>query len=696
MRSITRIAAALFYAGLVVQALAAPPLTGNIIGKQAFHGPGARGFHSTCSSNFSVTNAILNSSAFSSWTVAQNTSAPTLTPGVAGPDGSLTATQVSFPAVSGSGKFSVIDQAAFTVAQVNNYPFAFGVWAQVVSGATNGSVYISQSSGTTFVTTPIPSDGAWHLVTATSPHGKFGTAGQAAPQIGINLADTTNQHATTGPIVVNLWNAWAILSPLSQYAATPTNISGPLATAGSAVTATLNIPCPPGVAFRDFREGLPATGLAPAINNPIISENPTELYNAGGISNPYVTSTPLYYQGSYWGFANSTSNSDHGFWMSFALYKSKDGINWTEVTTNAPYLQTFGSVIAVAAINAGGTGYDTGTVATGTMTWTGSGCAVPLVLNVATSGAGVITSATRASGVCTTWPAAVTTWTPGGGLAAGSGAKFTFSDTKGTGVASFWQLHPAWLPYGCTISGTSHQFCLLYGAETATTNSYATYLAWSDTIDGVYTPVGCTGPGTCAAPTPMTPITNTFGSGLPTGGFLAAQNLPAVVNVGGPSGINYIFTGIGNAGSASTYYFTSPAIPTGAPFTWTGGSLLPAIAGVDWDGVGTTSYLDPSVMINKCGFYEMFYTAFNAAGLLGTAKQQAIGYAVSNSPNGPWWKYDGGPIVPVTSSMYFGTNFIGDSSPIVVNGRFIWLGNYDNGTSQSRTVAAVMQDACSY
>jgi hypothetical protein len=686
---LSRSIAALVSIGLATSALAAPPLIGNIIGKQAFHGPGSRGFHAGCSAPFGITNSGIHSNNFSSWTVATSagTTPAAVTSGAPDPTGGTGAYQVVYSIVTGATKFAVID---LTTSSIGGSPVTLMVMEKIVSGNSNGTIYSTMSLGTNFTRTAFPNDNNWHMLKTSLLPTQFTNLQNPAPQIGINLNDV-GQSASTGTITIDLWVAAIVQTPFVKYI-TPAMILGPLATTTAAVTATVTLPCPTGIAFRNFSETLTAAvgGLAPATSNPVISENATELYQAGGISDPYASSV-MYSQGFYWGFANSTSNTDHAFWMSFSLYKSRHGLGWTEDTTNAPYLQTFGSAIAVAAIFAGGTGYDTGTPASGTMTWTGAGCAINPVLNVSTSGAGAITSATRASGVCTTWPQSIfTTWTPGGGLAAGSGAKFTFSDTKGSGVASFWQLHPAWLPYGCTISSTFHPFCTLYGAEALTGGTFATFMGWSDTINGVYTPVGCTGPGVCSAPTPV--ISAVPAVNVPVGSQTFNANLPSVVNVGGPTGTNYIFTAALAGGNTFLNVWSTPAIPTGTPLAFVGTSLFPATS-VDWD-TGSTA-LDPVIVRNKCGFYEMFYTAFKSAGFSGGSKQQVIGYAISDSPAGPFFRYSA-PIVPVSSSMYFSTNFIGDSAPLVINGRLIWLGNFDNGTTTSRAVAAVMQDACSY
>lgn len=84
--------------------------------------------------------------------------------------------------------------------------------------------------------------------------------------------------------------------------------------------------------------------------------------------------------------------------------------------------------VAGAGIRTGGTGF--GASATGTVTWSGAGCSVNPVFNVTTNGSGVITTINfvAVAGRCTTMPSnTATTWTGGGGLAAGTGASFNLA-----------------------------------------------------------------------------------------------------------------------------------------------------------------------------------------------------------------------------------------------------------------------------
>jgi hypothetical protein len=746
------------------QVAAAPPLMGNIIGKQAFHGPGSRGFLPTCTGQFSVTNVLPFSGNFSAWGPTGSSglvpSAPTS--GAADPLGGTTAYSVTFPAVSGTSHFSYIAPPSTT--QASQAPAYFGVWAKITSGA--GPVYISQALSSTYDTAQISNDGNWHLVLTESTQGQFTDPGF---QIGVNLFDTTHQTASAGA-TVSLWNAFYTSAQIAPYftagnfpsslqtaaynvigavwngsstvtftlGQTPSlaltgrlfvsgvvnsptspnlyNLSGSgfsiVSTSGATVTVsetsnpgtyssggfvsapvtqTVTVPCPPGVAFRNFNPQLPAAGLRP-LNTNALPNYASNLYESGGVSNPYVT-PQMFYGGYYWAFVNATSAASHDDWMSFALYKSTDKINWVEDTLNAPYLQAYGSVLAKPTVSAAGSGY--GTSVSGTLTY--SGCTVPLVINVTTTSGGAIGTSpapTYVSGSCSTFPGGGNRgWTPGGGLSAGTGATFTFASVIGTGgtLASVWfQLHPQWLPYGCNVSGTAYPFCIVYtGNSTSAGNSQDIYLAYSSTIDGVYTPYGCpAGGGVCAVQTPISPSRYTN------------QYAVSVVNVGGINGLNYIYSM--NAGQSSTFsnVFTTPANPNttttaGNTLTFVNTGLQPNLS-TDWDtSTGSNFKQDNHVYRNKCGFYEYFYTATSNTSTLPGGLHQNIAYLVSNSPNGPWWKYNAS-IIPPTSPLINGTNNIGDASVTSINGTYLFWSNSDAGVNPSKATTAIMQDACAY
>jgi hypothetical protein len=147
----------------------------------------------------------------------------------------------------------------------------------------------------------IPSDGNWHVV-KTAPDYASGLGANPQLQIGVSLFNA--QSPTTGPITISLFTSAYIRDLISEFI-TQSQISGSLATTTGAVSAPITIPCPPGVAFRDFRLMLPRTGRAPSKSKPPIVPNPTELYQAGSVGIPF---SPLYYDGFYWAFANNGSS----------------------------------------------------------------------------------------------------------------------------------------------------------------------------------------------------------------------------------------------------------------------------------------------------------------------------------------------------------------------------------------------------
>lgn len=627
---------------------------------------------SGCNGNFSVTNNIGQSNTFTSWGLGNSSgvAAPVVTGGQTDPLGGTTAASVVIPAVSGASKFSAISETSPS-SQIL-FPSYFAVFAKQISG---GNLYISQSASTNFTTSLITNDGAWHLITTLSATSQYTLS--PGLQIGINTFDTHQSTGTTGGTVL-LWNALVTTAQIVPLL-TASNFPSSLQTTTVAVTQTLNLPCPAHVAFRN-----PAP-ITPFVSNPFIpaSSYGLNVNTSGGTSNPFINA-PLFSGGFYWGFANATSAATHSDWMSMSLYKSTDLINWTEVRTNAPYLQTFGSIFANPTITSAGTGYSAS--ASGTLTWAGSNCLSPLVLNVTTSAGGVINGATYASGACTTFPiAGQTTWTPSG-IGAGTGAAFSFASVKGSGGTNapvWWELHAAWLPFGCNEAGTAHAFCIVFGAfsDTGGTNGRL-YMAFADTIDGVYTLHGCVS-GVCATPT----IISVTIAGVTN----AQQTMPAVVNVGGATGTNYIYTHNNDQAATYTNAWTTSAnsatAGAGTSLSLVNTAIQPALS-TDWD-VGTTKQ-DSQVIFNECGFYEYWYTATNqVSGIPPSGKAQIIGYEVSNSPAGPWWKMNA-PFISPSSPLYNGTQDIGDASANVLNNMFIFLSNADGGVNPSTANGASM------
>ena len=207
-------------------------------------------------------------------------------------------------------------------------------------------------------------------------------------------------------------------------------------------------------------------------------------------------------------------------------------------------------------------------------------------------------------------------------------------------------------------------------------------MAWSDTVDGVYTPLGCSS-GSCGTVTPAT-IHN-----LPISGY-ANPGTPYVFNVGGSTGTNYIYvySGRGDGGSGANYsIYTTPASSANTTagntltFLQDGGFTL--VSGIDWEQPTTgTQLVDVGVFLNHCGFYEMYFTFQNynnpppsppflppPAGN-NPDNWQIFGEAVSATPIGPWYQLQ----TPVTETDS------GDPAPIEINGQFQLLSPYNAGT----------------
>jgi hypothetical protein len=579
-----------------------------IIGSGIFGG--STGFLPGGAAKFVPTNYSPSSNDFlpadGHWTAQQSgSSLPTATTvsGVTLPDGTTgSVSQVSFGTVPvGTSNYSLL-----TYTDLNGegkFPADHGVWARVISGT--GNPFTSLSRSTTFFSTSIPNDGAWHQIVNVST--TLNTTALVL-QLGINEFDTA-QRAANSALVVQFTGDYFVgdqFERIISYANVKSG--GPLDVTGSPpLAAQVSAPYPAHVANRDPSLFVPYSG------NPIISEA-AEAWRNGGVSNAFVQAA-ITSGGNFYAFSNCTSSAGHADWMAYCLFTSPttDGLNWTEDTLNAPYLQAFGSSFTVP--------------------------------------------------------------------------------TKGTAAApapSFWQLHPVFLPGGCydSTNSVARTFCVLYSGIDGSGNQRI-YLAWATTIDGVYTPIGCAGPGVCSTSVPVT-ITG-LAATLPNPGLVS------VINIGST---NYVYLNSGGNNTAGTSFVlmttsaTNTVATSGNTLALKAYSSFTVVSGLDWYSPnGSTEILDPFIYLNHCGFYEFDYTALNitAPGAPFTnSKEQITGEAVSDvagMESGTWWQYPA-PTFPTTSSMYGGANFIGDQVGIEIGGQYILTLNFDNGTTQSRAMAA--------
>lgn len=162
------------------------------------------------------------------------------------------------------------------------------------------------------------------------------------------------------------------------------------------------------------------------------------------------------------------------------------------MVTSAPFLTTNGS------------GY--GNTATGTLTWSGSGCSTNPALNVTTnSGGGIVTiNSITTTGICMTPPSpAATTWTASAGLSAGSGVSLSVTTIAvvGTGYGNTATGTLTWAGAGCSVNPVLN----------VTTNAGG----------GVITINSVTTPGTCTVFPISSATTWTAGGGLSAGSGVA-------------------------------------------------------------------------------------------------------------------------------------------------------------------------------
>ena len=281
-----------------------------------FNGPGSRGFLPACGATIQVDNQLLRSDSFASpWGVYGDVTAPTLTTlNATGPDGSAnTASTLVVPATSGA-HVSVLYQ---TSVGGGNYPYTFGVWAKVTSGS---NMYLMGNVGSTYVRTPINGDGNWHFNYVFVPGSYFPTPPQI--EIGSDLRDTGHQTATSGATVL-LWHAQA---PSGQYAAWPH-----VTTTSAAASAPLYVPCPSGIAFRDYSR------LIYSAQNPINAPN-AHTYNNGATAEPYVNTSAPFKVGSLYYAATECSATATTFLYQYLCLWSSPTLSglWTEVSGSNP------------------------------------------------------------------------------------------------------------------------------------------------------------------------------------------------------------------------------------------------------------------------------------------------------------------------------------------------------------------------
>jgi glycine rich protein len=602
------------------------------------------------------------------------------------PDGTTgNVSQAAFPAItSGTTQVSVLTFNDTTHALAGT-PMSHNVWAKVVSGT--GTLFSSVSSGAIFGDAPITNDGQWHLVQATWTGSILGAGGGAA-DLGISIGINQNfspERVAVSPITVELAGDYFVqLQSANVPAFADVKTGGPLAVTGTPpLQAQLTEPLPPGVAIRDASQWSSFSG------NPIVIGDPSEVWGAGGRGNP-VIQAQFQSGGFFWAFSpqcfpNVTSQQ---VIIAACLFKSTDGLNWTEDTTNAPYLLLTGGILANPTVNSGGSGFTAGT---GTATYTGTGCPIPPVIAVTVTGT-VITSATPSpnngvgTGSCSTWPTN-TDWAFTG-VGAGSGASFTWSSLGGTAAApapATFELHPQFLPFGCNDGTTPHNTCIIYSA-TAANNADHLYVAWTDGApDSVYTPIGCTS-GECPTAVPVT-INN-----LPPSGY-GNPGVPTVMNVGGATGVNYIqvYTGDVPLGGVNYSVYTTPAnkaiTTSGNTLTFLHDAGITIVSGKDWSQPTTgTQLIDPYIFLNHCGFYELYFALFNSsvpsppwdAGSPGNT--QLIAEGVSNSPTGPWYQFTH-PVFLGDTEDPFGNG--GDPAAIELGGKFILTSPFNDPASRT-------------
>jgi hypothetical protein len=199
-----------------------------------------QGFLPNCSSVFDVTNLLTQSNSFttSPWAVfgGGGVAAPTITPNSAlAPDGTMTASTLALPAVSGIHAQSVLYQRP---SALTNYPYVGDIY---VKGAVGGeTLWIwGTPDGVTFKSTMIVATTSWQRVAAS--WSRTG-AGNWYFQIGVNLDDSAQSSRPAQTVFI------ADAQIVQDIVEWPY-----IATVGSTVKQSFTQSCPAPVAFGTFQ-----------------------------------------------------------------------------------------------------------------------------------------------------------------------------------------------------------------------------------------------------------------------------------------------------------------------------------------------------------------------------------------------------------------------------------------------------------
>lgn len=677
-----------------------------LLPKVKFSGAGSPGFLPFCSGNFSLQNYAYESNSFgavggaptSPWAVSNSGSTnPSFTSTTdTAPDGSATATDVTFGAISGTTKYSLLTQSVGSGPFAKYYNWTEQLWVRDLDGPGTGnlslSIYTSApaTAGQNYVTVKIPNDGQWHLVVNYIP-ANWTTATSVTFQVGPDGRDTSNQSSAVGVKHLAIWNAQFAEGHSEggkgwPYFANTTST-------GTPTTNYFVLRCPPTIAFRDFSRLKPwiaANPTNPAYQHGITnitiqsSTNQTSsggLYEQGGLGNPFAAGGAALqvsgtYAGQLCGFTSTTdgisesSPATHNAWPTSVLFCGKNIFSFAEAQIGKPQLMIPAYVLATSG-QKGGTPPCSATCA-------GSQASIPTA-NVSVGSSGVVTvtlttainagpgatitvsgfGGTNASYVNGTYHAisptggGTTTVTYQSGCSSGCSVSLTGTGTVVWSVPwNSYTLHGWWLQGGCN---GGYVYCLLFSAEVNADGGGgpSTFLAYSNTIDSLWCVYGTNGLCNNGSPSASGGPTNTQPTGLlvSANSYVQTGQLPAVIPV---NGVNYAITTPANQAQVGFVIWTSPVGDgvhwtnagwiTQPVFTTTGGGVFSA---ADWDS--GASRIDPAIYQNKCGpggvgYFEFFQTSYKAnlaQGPTGNVKNQGIGYYVASDIRGPYYHFNG-------------------------------------------------------
>lgn len=259
------------------------------------------------------------------------------------------------------------------------------------------------------------------------------------------------------------------------------------------------------------------------------------------------------------------------------------------------------------------------------------------------------------------------------------------------------------MPVGCPTGAT------LYAITPPTNQNNSGFVLWQSTagLATSWTTAGWITQPVFGAQFQGTIASNVLTTTSTIGSLQVGQTLTGAGVTAGTTIVSY---GTGTGGNGTYNVTSTPNVTTAEAMT----TAWPAQT--DWDQGATR--IDPFFYLNKCGFFEGFWTSFKGSewqpptGGTAAKRDQGIGYAVASDIRGPWYRLNNaywapvgngsgvvsgptGAIISFNSPIYNSLSTIGETNVWDdAQGNLNLTFNTDSGSVFSSGVGAVMHDYC--